>query len=319
MAGARGLWIVTGRPGMPKRRGKAKMRDGEACVMAAEMLERLAEGDRRALARAITLVESTRRRPSRRGPRAPRRAAAARAPGLRVGLTGTPGVGKSSFIESLGPHADRPRPAARRAGGRSLLGALGRLDPRRQDPHGASRPLAARLHPPEPQPGGARRRRPPLARGDPARRGLGRRGGAGRDRRRRPVRDHGRRDDRRLRPPHRPRRRRRAAGGEARHHGDGRPPPRQQGRRRARARGAAHLRRLRRRAPPAPPAPRRPAGLSPRHDRLGADRRRAARGLGRGRGAGRGAASPAAPGRRGGAPRPRPGSPTRWRPGWPRG
>ncbi|HRO10750.1 methylmalonyl Co-A mutase-associated GTPase MeaB [Amaricoccus sp.] len=66
------------------------------------MLEGLARGDRRALARAITLIESTR----------PEHRARARAliealplpvrPSLRVGLTGTPGVGKSSFIESLG-------------------------------------------------------------------------------------------------------------------------------------------------------------------------------------------------------------------------
>ncbi len=63
---------------------------------------RVAAGDRRALARAITLVEST---------RADHRATARKLletlgtpprPALRVGLTGTPGVGKSSFIETLG-------------------------------------------------------------------------------------------------------------------------------------------------------------------------------------------------------------------------
>ena len=63
---------------------------------------RIAAGDRRALARAITLVEST--RPDHRA--AARRLLAAigtpARPALRVGLTGTPGVGKSSFIESLG-------------------------------------------------------------------------------------------------------------------------------------------------------------------------------------------------------------------------
>ncbi len=63
---------------------------------------RLAAGDRRALARAITLVESTRadHRAAAREliARLPRRDR----PALRVGLTGTPGVGKSSFIEALG-------------------------------------------------------------------------------------------------------------------------------------------------------------------------------------------------------------------------
>jgi LAO/AO transport system kinase len=66
------------------------------------LAERLAQGDRRALARAITLVEST-----RADHRAEARALLAAVgtpsrPALRVGLTGTPGVGKSSFVESLG-------------------------------------------------------------------------------------------------------------------------------------------------------------------------------------------------------------------------
>lgn len=63
---------------------------------------RIAQGDRRALSQAITDMEST---------RADRRAFAGRVlegllpragSALRVGLTGPPGVGKSSFIESLG-------------------------------------------------------------------------------------------------------------------------------------------------------------------------------------------------------------------------
>ncbi len=77
------------------------MRDDEARSVA-DMAAGLAAGDRRALARAITLVESTRadHRAAARallaGLDAPPR------PALRVGLTGTPGVGKSSFIERLG-------------------------------------------------------------------------------------------------------------------------------------------------------------------------------------------------------------------------
>ncbi|MDR0809848.1 MAG: methylmalonyl Co-A mutase-associated GTPase MeaB, partial [Gemmobacter sp.] len=59
-------------------------------------------GDRRALARAITLVES-----ARDDHRAEARAlvAAVSANGrqaLRIGLSGTPGVGKSTFIETFG-------------------------------------------------------------------------------------------------------------------------------------------------------------------------------------------------------------------------
>jgi len=65
------------------------------------MAEGIRAGERRALARAITLVEST-----RAADRAGARALLARLdPGggaLRLGMTGTPGVGKSSFIETLG-------------------------------------------------------------------------------------------------------------------------------------------------------------------------------------------------------------------------
>ncbi len=67
-----------------------------------DLADRIAAGDRRALARAVTLVEST---------RADHRAQAAalldhlRGLGrqaLRIGLSGTPGVGKSTFIEAFG-------------------------------------------------------------------------------------------------------------------------------------------------------------------------------------------------------------------------
>jgi len=76
--------------------------------VAAESTETLAqavrEGDRRALARAITLVEST---------RPDHRAAASElleclmphtGKSVRLGISGAPGVGKSTFIEALGNH-----------------------------------------------------------------------------------------------------------------------------------------------------------------------------------------------------------------------
>ncbi len=68
---------------------------------AAAMAGRLRAGDRRALARAITAVESTRSQD-----RALARALLAELGpgegGVRIGLTGTPGVGKSTFIERFG-------------------------------------------------------------------------------------------------------------------------------------------------------------------------------------------------------------------------
>ncbi len=78
--------------------------DASADPPVAGLAAGLAAGDRRTLARAITLVESTR----------PDHRMAARAliaalpppprPTLRIGLTGTPGVGKSTFIEAFGMH-----------------------------------------------------------------------------------------------------------------------------------------------------------------------------------------------------------------------
>jgi LAO/AO transport system kinase len=70
-----------------------------------ELARRIAEGDRRALARAITLVESTRAED-----RAPGEALMAALPQptsetLRIGIAGAPGVGKSTLIEALGLHA----------------------------------------------------------------------------------------------------------------------------------------------------------------------------------------------------------------------
>ena len=69
---------------------------------AADLAARLAAGDRQALARAITLVEST--HPEHLAEA--RRLLAAALPrtggAQRVGISGAPGVGKSTFIEALG-------------------------------------------------------------------------------------------------------------------------------------------------------------------------------------------------------------------------
>ena len=66
------------------------------------LARRLATGERRALARAITLAEST--RPDHRA--ATRQLlqsiGQAKTSAIRIGLSGTPGVGKSTFIEALG-------------------------------------------------------------------------------------------------------------------------------------------------------------------------------------------------------------------------
>jgi LAO/AO transport system kinase len=115
---------------------------------AAGLAPRVISGDRRALARAITLVES-----ARADHRAQAQAlmSALRATGrqaLRIGLSGTPGVGKSTFIESFGLMLTGQGlrvavlavdPSSARSGG-SILGDKTRMDLLSRDPRAFIRP-----------------------------------------------------------------------------------------------------------------------------------------------------------------------------------
>lgn len=67
-----------------------------------ELAEQLLAGDRRALARAITLVESGREDHRAQALALMELVQGAGREALRLGLSGTPGVGKSTFIESFG-------------------------------------------------------------------------------------------------------------------------------------------------------------------------------------------------------------------------
>jgi LAO/AO transport system kinase len=124
-----------------------------------DLATRLAQGDRRALSRAITLVEST--RPDHRRTaeallaalRAPDSPAAGRQ-ALRIGLSGTPGVGKSSFIEAFGQMLTGQGlrvavlavdPSSARTGG-SILGDKTRMDRLARDPRAFIRPSPAQSH-----------------------------------------------------------------------------------------------------------------------------------------------------------------------------
>ncbi len=116
-------------------------------------------GDRRALARAITLVESTRAdhriqaeallaelpaaRPSGSGETA--------GEGIRIGITGAPGVGKSTFIEAFGSHLTSlglrlavlaVDPSSSRTGG-SILGDKTRMEELSRNPNAFIRPSPA--------------------------------------------------------------------------------------------------------------------------------------------------------------------------------
>ena len=106
------------------------------------------QGDRRALARAITLVESA--RPDHRD-QALALLSALRQPtrqALRIGLSGTPGVGKSTFIEAFGLMLTRlglkvavlaVDPSSARSGG-SILGDKTRMERLSRDPNAFIRP-----------------------------------------------------------------------------------------------------------------------------------------------------------------------------------
>ncbi|MCH2095374.1 MAG: methylmalonyl Co-A mutase-associated GTPase MeaB [Rhodobacteraceae bacterium] len=120
----------------------------------AELAERVLRGERRALARAITLVES--RRADHREDalallqilrRSGREA-------LRVGLSGTPGVGKSTFIETFGCGLTglglkvavlAVDPSSARSGG-SILGDKTRMERLSRDPNAFIRPSPSQSH-----------------------------------------------------------------------------------------------------------------------------------------------------------------------------
>ncbi|MEM8625746.1 MAG: methylmalonyl Co-A mutase-associated GTPase MeaB [Pseudomonadota bacterium] len=118
------------------------------------LAEALSTGDRRALARGITLVESTapRHRPAARALLSQLTARAdARVAARRIGLSGTPGVGKSSFIEALGSRliAQGHRvavlavdPSSSRSGG-SILGDKTRMETLARAPQAFVRPSPA--------------------------------------------------------------------------------------------------------------------------------------------------------------------------------
>jgi LAO/AO transport system kinase len=113
-----------------------------------ELTQAVAAGDRRALARAITLVEST---------RTDHRVQAAHlldgvlhrtGHAVRVGISGPPGVGKSTFIEAVGSHVTAAGhrlavlavdPSSSRSGG-SILGDKTRMETLARNPDAFIRP-----------------------------------------------------------------------------------------------------------------------------------------------------------------------------------
>lgn len=113
-----------------------------------ELAQRLCAGERRALARAITLVESTRKDHRLRARALLERLGPPNSVARRIGLSGTPGVGKSTFIEALGMRLVRDGhrvavlavdPSSTRSGG-SILGDKTRMEQLARSPAAFIRP-----------------------------------------------------------------------------------------------------------------------------------------------------------------------------------
>jgi LAO/AO transport system kinase len=113
-----------------------------------QLATRLVDGDRRALAQSITLAES--KRPDHRSDAAALLDAVLARTGnaVRLGITGTPGAGKSTFIEELGGHLTAAGhrvavlavdPSSRRSGG-SILGDKTRMERLTRDSRAFIRP-----------------------------------------------------------------------------------------------------------------------------------------------------------------------------------
>ncbi|MGZ5931241.1 MAG: methylmalonyl Co-A mutase-associated GTPase MeaB [Rhizomicrobium sp.] len=116
-----------------------------------ETVEALVAGDRRALARAITLVESTRPIDQDAAETLLTSVLPRTGRAIRIGISGAPGVGKSTFIEAFGQHLTglgkrvavfAIDPSSRRSGG-SILGDKTRMEKLSRDPNAFIRPSPA--------------------------------------------------------------------------------------------------------------------------------------------------------------------------------
>jgi LAO/AO transport system kinase len=113
-----------------------------------DLAERIASGERRALARAVTLVESTRADHQAQAVALLEQLRGLNRQALRIGLSGTPGVGKSTFIEAFGMALVKAGlrvavlavdPSSARSGG-SILGDKTRMDLLSREPGAFIRP-----------------------------------------------------------------------------------------------------------------------------------------------------------------------------------
>ncbi|MBC7181548.1 MAG: methylmalonyl Co-A mutase-associated GTPase MeaB [Roseovarius sp.] len=120
----------------------------------ADIAQRIIAGDRRALARAITLIESARSDHRAHAAALIEALKSAGKQAVRIGLSGTPGVGKSTFIESFGMMLTAQGlrvavlavdPSSARSGG-SILGDKTRMERLSRDPAAFIRPSPSQSH-----------------------------------------------------------------------------------------------------------------------------------------------------------------------------
>ena len=118
---------------------------------AEELIEGILAGNITALSRAITLVESTNNSHLAKANTIINNCLAHAIPSVRIGITGVPGVGKSTFIEALGKHLTRlgkkvavlaVDPSSTISHG-SILGDKTRMEELVKDPNAFIRPSAS--------------------------------------------------------------------------------------------------------------------------------------------------------------------------------
>ena len=118
------------------------------------LANRIVAGDRRALSRAITLVESSREDHREQALELSEHLRHSPKHAIRIGLSGTPGVGKSTFIESFGLHLTAldlrvaviaVDPSSVRSGG-SILGDKTRMERLSRNKNAFIRPSPSQSH-----------------------------------------------------------------------------------------------------------------------------------------------------------------------------
>ena len=119
-----------------------------------DLAEKIIQQDRRAVSQAITLVESSREDHRAQAVELSGYLQKAGRQAVRIGLSGTPGVGKSTFIESFGTFLTSQNlrvavlavdPSSVRSGG-SILGDKTRMDRLSRDPLAFIRPSPSLSH-----------------------------------------------------------------------------------------------------------------------------------------------------------------------------